>query len=92
MSCDFKKPSKLMVLTICGTLFLTLSAEAKTRHGRQSVSSAPTTQSIDDGWAKLDNNWGYDYTLDPSEFGEGLYGVDGVDGFDGSGYGYGSYF
>jgi hypothetical protein len=83
---------KISVFLICGFSLLSVPVEAKSRYGHQTPQAAPTAKSIDDNWAELDNNWGYDYTLDPSEFGQGLYGVDGVDGFDGSGYGYGSYF
>ena len=87
-----KNSCKLTVLLVCGFSLICLPADAKSRNSHQTPTTAPTTKSIDDSWAELDNNWGYDYTLDPSEFGQGLYGVDGVDGFDGSGYGYGSYF
>lgn len=92
MSAITRNTYKLTILFLCSFSLLSLPAEAKSRYRHQPQPAAPTTKSIDDSWAELDNNWGYDYTLDPSEFGQGLYGVDGVDGFDGSGYGYGSYF
>lgn len=92
MSGITKNTYKLAVLIVCGFSLLSVTAEAKSRYGHQPTPATPTTKSIDDSWEELDNNWGYDYTLDPSEFGQGLYGVDGVDGVDGSGYAYGAYF
>jgi hypothetical protein len=89
MSGIAKNTSKLAVLVVCCISILSLPTEAKSRYGHQSSPATQTTKLIDDSWAELVNNWGYDYTLDPSEFGQGIYGIDG---FDGSGYDYGEYF
>ena len=68
------------------------SADAKSRHKYPSKSNTVASQPIDNGWdSDLDSNWGYDYSLNPSEFGQNLYGPYGDFGYGGFGYGYGGW-
>ena len=71
---------------------LITSADAKSHHKYPAEPNAFRSQSINDGWdSDLDSNWGYDYSLNPSGFGQNLYGPYGDFSYGGFGYGYGSW-
>ena len=71
---------------------LSTSANAKSRYKYPAQSNTITNQQIDNGWdSDLDSNWGYDYSLNPNEFGQNLYGPNGDFGYGGFGYGYGGW-
>lgn len=71
---------------------LATSADAKSRHKYSTKPNTLTRQSIDNDWdSDLDSNWGYDYSLNPNEFGQNLYGPNGDFGYGGFGYGYGGW-
>jgi len=71
---------------------LSTSADAKSHHKYHTQSNTVTNQQIDNDWdGDLDSNWGYDYSLNPNEFGQNLYGPNGDFGYGGFGYGYGSW-
>lgn len=71
---------------------LATSADANSSHKYSTKPNTLTRQSIDNDWdSDLDSNWGYDYSLNPNEFGQNLYGPNGDFGYGGFGYGYGGW-
>jgi hypothetical protein len=71
---------------------LATSADAKSSHKYSTKPNTLTRQSIDNDWdSDLDSNWGYDYSLNPNEFGQNLNGPNGDFGYGGFGYGYGGW-
>jgi hypothetical protein len=81
-------------LTISAFLIgmLATSADAKSHHKYHTQSNTVTNQQINNDWdGDLDSNWGYDYSLNPNEFGNNLYGPNGDFEYGGFGYGYGSW-
>ena len=76
-------------------LFLSMlvtSADAKPRHKYPTKANTNIGQNIDNSWdGDLDSDWGYDYSLNPNEFGQNLNGPNGDFGYGGFGYGYGGW-
>jgi hypothetical protein len=71
---------------------LVTSADAKLLHSNPAKTDRIISQNIDDSWdGDLDSNWGYDYSLNPNEFGQNLNGPNGDFGYGGFGYGYGGW-
>ena len=71
---------------------LVTSADAKSRHNNPAKTDRIINQNIDDSWdGDLDSNCGYDYSLNPNEFGQNLNEPNGDFGYDGFGYGYGGW-
>lgn len=67
-------------------------ADAKSRHNNPAKTNRIISQNIDDSWkGDLDSNWGYDYSLNPNEFGQNLNGPNGDFDYGGFGYGYGGW-
>jgi hypothetical protein len=68
---------------------LVISADAKSGYKRPKKTDTTVSQTLDNSWdGDLDSNWGYDYSLNPNEFGQNLYGPYGDFGYGGLGYGY----
>lgn len=77
---------RFFIIYVAEVLFgiLVTSADAKLRHKYFTKSTIFTSQPVENGWdSDLDSNWGYDYSLNPSEFGQNLNGPVGDFGYGG---------
>ena len=82
----------IFAISLCLMGMFANSADAKSLHKYPAQSNTAVSQPVDDGWdSDLDSNWGYDYSLNPNEFGQNLYGPNGDFGYGGFGYGYGGW-